>query len=208
MTYGMMPNSDYKTMDKILSLVAETFRGELNITEIGVFQGNTSRGMRDYFKKIGIKINHTGIDNQRDFKMGSPFPESNFIVGNSFEVYNKIPDSSQHFIFIDGNHSYPITMVDFLVFSDKVVDGGFIAFHDTGAHIKPMVDFQGIGDMDDPDMYIACRKAVKKLGLLDNHFKGWKLIMDEWSEELHTGGILLVQKENIKELAETYFGGK
>lgn len=204
MTYGMMPRFDYETMDSILSLVSANFEGDLNITEIGVFQGNTSRGMRDYFKKIGRKINHTGIDNQRDFKMGKPFEESNFIAGNSFEVYNKIPDNSQHFIFIDGNHSYPITMVDFLVFSDKVVDGGFIAFHDTGAHIKPMVDFQGIGDMDDPDMYIACRKAVKKLGLLDNQFRGWKLIMDEYSDELHTGGILLVQKD-YSQLTETYF---
>lgn len=205
MTYGMMPNKDYETMDKILSMVCDRFKGDLNILEIGVFQGNTSRGMRDFLKEKGRKINHTGVDNQRDFKMDKPFPESNFIIGNSFEVYPKVKDNSQHLIFIDGNHSYPITMIDFLVYSDKVVEGGFIAFHDTGKQIKPFTDFQGIGDMADEDMWIACRKAVDKLGLLTDEYKGWKLILDEADETFHTGGILLVQKiDSNKQLYETY----
>jgi len=205
MTYGLMPNSDYKTMDKVLDILCGEFVNEVLMTlEIGVHQGNTSRGIRNYIKSKGRLNNHTGIDNQRDFKMESPFTECNFIIGNSMEVAFKIPDKSQHFLFIDGNHSYPMTMVDFLLYSDKIKDGGYIAFHDTGAHIKPCVDFQGIGDMDDPDMWIACRKGLEKLGLLKNEFKGWKLILDEWSEELHTGGIVLIQKDNIIQLYETY----
>lgn len=204
-TYGLMPNSDYRTMDLVLDEVCNSFKqGVINVCEIGVHQGNTSRGIRNYLKQKGRELKHTGVDNQRDFKMGAPFPESNLIIGNSYEVYTKLEDNSQHFIFIDGNHSYPITMLDFLVYSDKVKEGGYIAFHDTGAHIQPMVDFQGIGDMDDEDMYIACRKAVKKLGLLDNKYAGWELIFDRWSNELHTGGILLVKKTNNSELYKTY----
>lgn len=199
-----MPKKDYQTMDKCLSIVADSFTGDINITEIGVFQGNTSRGMKDFFWSVGRKVNYIGVDNQRDFKMDSPFKDAKFIIGNSFEVYNQIPDNSQHFIFIDGNHSYPVTMVDFLVYSDKVVDGGYIAFHDTGAQIKPFTDFQGIGDMADPDMWIACRKAVNKLGLLDNKFEGWVKVLDEYDENFHTGGILLVKKDNNKQLYEQY----
>jgi len=205
MIYGLMPNSAYKPIDKTLGLLCNEFpNGVLNTLEIGVHQGNTSRGIRDYLKSKGRYNFHTGIDNQRDFKMDSPFKECNFIIGNSMEVAFKVENNSQHFLFIDGNHSYPMTMIDFLLYSDKIKEGGFIAFHDTGSHIKPMVDFQGIGDMDDTDMWIACRKALKKLGLLDNKFEGWKLILDEHSEELHTGGITVIQKEKNTELYETY----
>lgn len=196
MTYGWITELDGKVLEKTLDLICEDFpSGKINITEIGVHQGNTSRGLRDYLKIKGREINHTGIDNQRDFKMEAPFPGSRFIVGNSIEVYNKIDNNSQQLIFIDGNHSYPMTMADFLVYSDKVIDGGCIAFHDTGKQIKSMTDFQGIGDMDDPDMYIACRKSVKKLGLLDDRFEGWRLIFDEYDENFHTGGIIVVKKE-------------
>jgi hypothetical protein len=200
MTYGLMPEFDYKTMDSILDLVCFSFREEpINILEIGVHQGNTSRGMRDFLKQRGRAINHTGIDNRRDFNMEAPFPESRFIIGNSIEVYNQIEDGSQHLVFIDGCHNYPMTMADFLVYSDKVRLHGYIAFHDTGEQIKPMTDFQGMGDMDDPDMYIACRKAVKRLGLLDGKQGGWSLILDQYDDSFHTGGIVLVQKLDINE---------
>lgn len=206
-TYGLMSQKDYETMDKILDLVCATFPDEvINITEVGVHAGSTSRGIKSYLKSKGRGINHTAIDNQRDFKMGAPFPESRFIGGNSIEVYNEVEDKSQHLVFIDACHNYPMTMADFLVYSDKVKGSGFIALHDTGAHIKPFTDFQGMGSMDDPDMWIACRKAVTKLGLLNNTFPSWHLVMDEYDDSLHTGGILLVQNiyHSLSEVVEEY----
>lgn len=194
-TYGIMPKRDYETMSKTLDLVLETFpEGIISTFEIGVHKGDGSRGIHKFISDRSRINFHTGIDNQHDFAMGSPFPECNFIIGNSIEVYNEIPDASQHFGLIDGCHNYPITMADFLVYSDKVKPSGFIAFHDTGPHIQPKTDYQGMGSREENDMYIACRKAVKKLGLLDNTYPGWKLIFDEYDPNFHTGGIVVVQK--------------
>ena len=200
MTYGIMPPKDYETLDKTLDLVCKTFpEGVLQTLEIGVHKGDGSRGINNFLKSRGRINFHTGIDNQRDFAMGSPFPECNFIVGNSIEVYNQVFNDTQNFILIDACHNYPMTMADFLVYSDKVTAGGFIAFHDTGKHIPLFKDYQGMGPKDDPDMYIACRKAVSKLGLLDDVYPGWKLIFDEADPAHDTGGIVVVQKIKNKQ---------
>ena len=195
MQYGLMPPKDYETMDAILGLVCNLFPDVvLHILEIGVHGGNGSRGIRDFIHSMDRELYHTGVDNQRDFKMPPPFRECNFIIGNSIEVYNQVPDNSQHFILIDGCHNYPMTMADFLVYSDKVCRHGIIAFHDTSPNIKPFQDFQGMGRKNDPDMYISCRKALNKLGLLEDKYDGWKLIMDEYDPSAPTGGIVAVQK--------------
>lgn len=191
-----MPARDYETLDKVLTLVNKDFpTGVLNTLEIGVHHGKTSRGIRDFFLFTFVReIKHTGIDNQRDFKMGSPFPGCRFIVGSSIEVFNQVENNSQHFLLIDGCHNYPMTMADFLVYSDKIKKGGYVAFHDCGPQIKPFTDYQGMGSRIDPDMFISCRKAVTKLGLLDNKFPGWELVMDEYDSTYPTGGIIVVKK--------------
>lgn len=190
-----MPPKDYETMSKTLDLVLKTFpAGIIATTEIGVHRGDGSRGIYKFITDRGRVNFHTGIDNQKDFAMESPFPECNFIIGSSTEVYNQVANHSQNFILIDGCHNYFMTMADFLVYSDKVKTNGFIAFHDTGEQIKPKTDYQGMGPKDDPDMYIACRKAVKKLGLLDGMCPGWQLVFDEYDPNFHTGGIVVVQK--------------
>ena len=130
--------------------------------------------------------------------MKSPFPECQFIIGKSQEVYNEIADESQHFLFIDGSHSFHNTAADFLLYKDKIVKGGYIAFHDTGKQIKPFKDFQGLptDNRKDPLNYIACRLACEKLGLLDNTFHGWELVFDESDETKDTGGILVIRKKD------------
>lgn len=189
----MMTNTDYKTMDKTLELVS---RGtSVTTIEIGVNSGRTSRGIRDFFKEKGIKHHHIGIDNKRDFDMPSPFPECEFIVGDSLRVHSLVQDDIADFLLIDGNHNYFYTIADFLHYAPKVKKGGYIAFHDCGAHIPPMQDYQGVGPTDDPDMYIQCRKAVRVMGLLDDRLEGYKLIFDEYeSGGLPIGGIIVVQK--------------
>lgn len=194
-THGWMTKKDAETIAKTLDLVCQQFpEGVVNTTELGVREGKTSRGIHEYLSKKGRINFHTGVDNQHDIPVPVPFEGCNLIIGNSIEVYNQIADNSQHFLFIDACHSYPMTMADFLVYSSKVRVGGYVAFHDCGEHIKPFTDYQGMGDKLDPDMYIACRKAVKKLGLLDDALHGWELVMDEADPSLHTGGIVVVKK--------------
>jgi hypothetical protein len=92
-----MPQQDFATMDKILELVCNTFPGiEINTLEIGVHMGHTSRGIHKFFEQKGRKNNHTGIDNQHDLRVVRPFPTCRLIIGSSIEVYNQVPDNSQH----------------------------------------------------------------------------------------------------------------
>lgn len=189
--YGLITKKDAETLEATLDLVRTWFK-EIRTLELGVREGRTSKGIINYFLERGELVKHTGIDNNRDglsMSMDLRFTDIfTFIAGNTSEVYNQVPDNSQHFIFVDANHSYGSTMLDFLLYSDKVAQGGYIAFHDTGKHIKPFTDYQGMGSKDDPDMYISCRKAIKKLGLLDKHPE-WLLIFDEADTNHHTGGI-------------------
>lgn len=206
MTYGIMPARDYQTFDETLSLLSNTFpEGILNTLEIGVHKGPTSIGIRNYLRSIGRDNFHAGIDNQRDFKMNSPFPECNFIIGDSKTSFSKIKDNSQHLLFIDGNHNYPSTIIDFLMYKDKVKENGFIMFHDCGKQIKPFTDYQGEGEKDDPDMYISCRKAVDALGLIKNQRKGFFLISDNYESDHPTGGIIVIQKATFNLNDDAWF---
>lgn len=196
MKYGWITETDAKTIEATLDLVCSDFpSGTINTCEIGVREGKTSRGMRKYLQSKGRAQRHTGIDNQHDLKIGSPFIECFFIIGNSNEVYNQVADASQHFIFIDGNHSFPMTVSDFFCYKDKVVEGGYMAFHDCGMQIPKFKDYQGMGSKRDPDMYISCRKAIDSIGLITDRFYGWKLIFDEADKTKDTGGVIVIKKD-------------
>lgn len=198
MQYGLMPEHDYRTMDKVLSMVCDQFKDEgiIRTLEIGVHKGNTSRGIHRFISEMGKANFHTGIDNCHDLQVQPPFEGCNLILGSSIEVYNHIANESQHFVFIDGCHNFPMTVADFFCYKDKVKKGGFIAFHDTGSQIPLFKDYQGMGDKAEADMFIACRKAVKSIGLIDDTFPGWKKVIDEYDTKFDTGGILVVQKIN------------
>lgn len=195
MNYGLITETDAKTIEKTLDLVCQNFPDSIVATlELGVRDGRTSRGIHEYLTSKG-KINfHTGIDNEKDMPVDIPFDGCNLIIGNSMEVYNQVADYSQHFGFCDANHSLPMTIVDFMCYGSKIKRGGYFAFHDCGQQIKPFTDYQGFGSKEDPDFYIACRKAVKKLGLLDDACHGWELVFDEYDPNYHTGGIVVVKK--------------
>jgi len=193
MSYGLITKKDSETLEKTLMLVKNSF-AQIRTLELGVHAGKTSKGILEFFE--GEDHIHAGIDNNRDgmsMSMSLNFTNFKFINGNTNEVYNQVSDNSQSFIFVDANHSYPSTMLDFLLYSDKVAHGGYLAFHDTGKHIKPFTDYQGMGSKDDSDMYISCRKAIKKLGLLDGH-PNWLMVFDEADETSHTGGMTVFKK--------------
>lgn len=199
MTYGWLPEFDQRTMDKTLSLVLELFPdGVINTTELGVRDGKTSIGIHNFFTE-SKRINfHVGIDNGRDMPIKEPFPGCHIIIGNSCEVYNQIADSSQNFLFIDANHSYPMTVIDFWCYCRKVKINGLIALHDTGEQVKPFTDYQGMGNKEDPDFYISCRKAASDLGLLnDRSFVNgctFQKVLDQYDPNFHTGGMLVLKR--------------
>lgn len=224
--YGLISETDGKTIEKILDLICNYFfiGQEINITEIGLYGGTTSKGIYEYVtsKQYGsllsdisalatthnVKCNYIGIDNNKDGEPLIHFPkEGKLIIGNSTEVYNQIPDNSQHLIFIDGLHTFAGVIADFYCYAPKVKVGGYIAFHDTGKHIVPTHGWQGVGDKNDLDMCLGgVRKALQTIGLLEpfinpNYknveggiYDQWELIFDEADINDEAGGICVFKK--------------
>lgn len=209
--YGLISNTDARTLEKTIDLICNGFNGEIiRITEIGLYNCETSNGIMDYAWQqhpADIKsVFYTGIDNQKDKEIIAP-EWMNLIIGNSNEVYNQLEDNSQHLIFVDGCHCFAHVISDFFCYADKVKVGGCIAFHDTGKHIAPFKDFQH-GDKNNPDAFISVRKALNKIGMLDDfsdnnqtvHFwkagelDNWELIFDEADETNKAGGICVFKK--------------
>lgn len=235
--YGLISETDARTLEKTIDLVcrSEFIGQDINVCEVGVYDGQTSRGIYEYVRSRGYgasstnslmnfrnyNCNYTGIDNEKDKPILKPFPECKLIIGNSTEVYNQIEDNSQHLIFIDGDHSLIGVISDFFAYSRKVKNCGYFAFHDTGRHIKSFKDFQH-GDKENPDAYISVRKALTKIGMfhdagydmeaikkgvryVGNH--GFRIVFDEADETDDAGGIIVFKKGNqIHELYESYFG--
>ncbi len=200
--YGLITETDARAIEKTLDLILQC-QDTVAITEIGVYAGETGSGMCEYVKSKGGKVLITGVDNQADGQE-MRFVYDRMIIGNSFEVYNRIQDESQDLIFFDGNHSFPIVVTDCFCYAPKVKKGGYIAFHDTGRHIRPFKDYQKIGSLDDRDMFISVRKALVAVGLfnISNYdltkigIHGFRLVLDEYDTNNEAGGICVFQRLN------------
>lgn len=193
--FGLISKKDEEILTTTLNLILRDCRSDtINTVEVGIFDGQTSRAIHEYILGCAKFNNHTAIDNNRDKVVEKPFPDCNFIVGNSSEVYNQIPNDSQDLIFIDALHTFPAVISDFYCYEHKVRVGGFLAFHDTGKHLDPLSGYQLVGDRNDPDMCLGgVRKALKRLGLYSNRQPYWRLIFDE-ADPNDTGGGMSVFK--------------
>lgn len=194
--YGLISKLDAECMEATINYLLHDFPQEdLNIIEIGVFDGQTARGIRDYILSRRRGFCYYAIDNEKDKPILKPFESCNIIIGNSQEVYNIFEDSSQHFIFVDGLHTFPQVVSDFFCYADKVKDGGYMCFHDTGKHLDPLSGWQGVGREKDSDMCLGgVRRALSKIGLLTNQLPQWKLIFDEADTEDTGGGVVILKK--------------
>lgn len=205
MGYGLISKVDAACVEKTLDLIIAGFPEEIiSVLEVGLFNCQTSHGIHDYILSKERAASMTGIDNERD-KLIHPPGWMKFIRGNSNEVYNKVPDGSQHFIFVDGLHTFPAVVSDFFCYAPKVKVGGFIGFHDTGLHLDPLSGWQGVGSKDDPDMCLGgVRRALETIHLLgdnyiahhsdDVYISQWQLIFDEADPEDTGGGICVFRR--------------
>jgi hypothetical protein len=193
MTYGLISKLDSETIEATLRLILDVNKSVVSVTEVGLFNCATSIGIYEFLAEHGCPaLRYTGIDNEKDKPINAPF-WMDLIIGNSNEAYYRLEDESQDMIFIDGNHSFPFVVSDFFCYAPKVKEGGFMLYHDTGRHIKPMTGYQS-GDIGNPDSYIAVRKALKAMGLLDDKYEGWELVFDRADETDAMGGIVVLKK--------------
>lgn len=198
--YGLISKVDANVIEKTLDLIMDgmDMRDSVYTTQVGVFDGETDRGIRRYIRRTGIGHYHTAIDNEKDKPIIKPFPECNLIIGNSNEVYNQLEDNSQHLVLIDGNHSFPYVVSDFYCYKEKVIKGGYLCFHDAAPHAQGK-DWQRMGDENDPDMSISVIKALYAVGLMweknyHSRNKGWEFVFHEWDENDRCGGMIVFKK--------------
>lgn len=199
--YGLISEVDARCLEKTIDFICDEDKNEwlINVLEVGVYGGETGHGIRRYLHSKGREIMLVGIDNNKDGEIVR-YSYDKLIIGNSNEVYSQIEDNSQHLIFVDGCHCFAHVISDFFCYAPKVKVGGYLAFHDTGKHIKPFKDFQH-GDKENPDAYISVRKALTNVGFFDDETpwlkiypQGFKLIFDEADENDEAGGICVFKK--------------
>jgi len=193
--YGLISGVDAACIEKTLDLVCDQFPDEtINVCEVGLFNCQTSHGIHDYILSKGRAAAMTGIDNERD-KLIHPPGWMKFIRGNSNEVYNKVPDGSQHFLFIDANHAYPFVIQDFFCFRNKVKVGAYMGFHDVAVHLNQLDGWQRVGDKNDPDFCLGgVRKALKDIGLFENLFAGWQFVIEDADINDEGGGVAIFRR--------------
>lgn len=110
--------------------------------EIGLgFHGSTHLFWRNFLSKIiTVELNHDRIRNfsERTNKFYDRWildEKSRFVIGSSQSAQSvgKVYDAVDKidFLFIDGDHSYPAVLSDWLLYAPLVKSGGIVAFHDT-----------------------------------------------------------------------------
>jgi len=203
--YGLINRVDASCLERAIDYIQRDFPDEtINYAEIGLYNGRTTSGIKEYLDSINVQYNITGIDNFKDKEELVFYPkEATLIQGSSIEVYNQLPDNSQHLILIDGNHSFPYVIADFYCYKEKVKKNGYIAFHDAAPHSQNK-SWQRMGDESDPDMSISVRKALTAIGILDkiqehpnlvyHSYFGWQKVFDEWDINDEGGGTIIFKK--------------
>jgi hypothetical protein len=173
--YGLMSVEDAGLIARLLDQLSADFQ-HVNILEIGVRGGETSRSISSY---MGTRpFSYWGIDNGRDMPVAAPFIGAHLIVGDSAEVSDSVPHGL-HLVIIDGCHCKNHVILDWDNYSRKVVDGGVVVFHDTDPAVQGR-DYQGHGPQT-PDFHIAVLSALDQIG---TRMGRWELIArtsaDQW----------------------------
>lgn len=197
--YGVLTDTDVKQIEYSLDIVSQSFKDyHVNLLEIGILRGHTSRGVRSYLQKIGMtNYSYWAMDVQNVKK---PFEECNLVIGKSEESYMLVPDDL-HWVFIDGCHCVNHVMLDFLNYGYKIVKGGIIAFHDTSPSAQGN-HFQKHGPRI-PDFHIATHMAFDKLKIFER--SDWQLVSNKYDEAREWGGVAVFQKTEEKPLTIQYY---
>lgn len=191
MSFGWITHTDGELLKQGLNIAAERFPSiPLRVVEVGFREGNTSRGLRDHVIAIGRQIDFWGFDSGKEVSVVPPFEGARVISGESTESFLQAP-SSIHFLFIDGCHCVNHALLDFLHFSENVLVGGVVAFHDTHTRGQGVPHgYQGHGP-NHPLFSVGVREAIRKARIYPEG-NGWKLVAE--GEEGDWGGVVLFER--------------
>lgn len=199
MSYGALTAEDIEVLERVLA----HYHGQpLKFMEIGTYHGNTSRGIRDYCAANGIALEYWGIESGTLCTPEKPFPEANFVVGESREVFFKLPDDFD-IIFCDADHTFNAVALDILHYGPKVKPGGFMLFHDCAPHIQYKLDEPTRNYPEHKLFHNAVNDALKalkfpvELGYTNDTCAGylpWHFIYEKFHPECVFGGMRAYQR--------------
>jgi hypothetical protein len=185
--YGALTKTDAFALECVLSHYAGK---PCRLLEIGVHGGDTARGIRDFMAAQGSVLEYWGMDNgsHPDHLTLKPFPEANFINGDSAESFHLVPDKLD-VVLVDGCHCFNHVVLDTLHYGERVVPGGLLLFHDiTPLAQQTMRDPHG---PDIPEFHNSVLEAHRRMGF---PFDNWTEQAFAFDGEAKWGGMAVYQK--------------
>jgi len=178
-TYVFLRPVEAALIDDLIETLKRDF-GEVRFLEIGVFGGNSTRGVVKKCREIGVPIYAAGVDFPEQKPAPIPTPDYEFHAGDSMDMWRNI-HGSFNFLFIDACHCVNHSSQDFLNYSPFVEVGGYILLHDTALPTgkKEQGDWpQYHGYAGKKDSTLGVREALKKLGLLDGRRSDFEFVRE------------------------------
>lgn len=181
-------------LDRLIPRIKDEF-GKVSFLEIGVFGGGTVSGIVHKCREIGCPVTAAGVDFLPWKPSPAPLDDYDFHDSDSMDAFRGMT-GPYNLLFVDGCHCVNHAMADFLNYSPMVVLNGYCLFHDT-ALPKDGIE-QGEWPQDHsyagkPPSVLGVREGLKKLGLLQDYRKDWKLI-EELPNDTGLMGMHLFQK--------------
>jgi hypothetical protein len=184
--------------ETFLKAITKTLTGRsvFNYLEIGIGYAGTLGGVCDLLaEQKGLDWHAYGIDLPNGWSYEAGLVNQlaarysgrlNIILKPSTEalVDWKIP---LHVVLVDGCHEKECCKKDFELVAPHVVQGGIVAFHDSGQNE------QGGSIQPHNGQPIGVRDALKELLLLSNKREGWKTVAD-YPDGIGPVGIFITRK--------------
>lgn len=161
----------------------------LKFLEIGVFGGDTARGVKQWCDENKVELEYWGVDNgshpnfKEGMKLGQPFEGAHMVYGDSAEVFHLVPDGFDVAL-IDGDHSFNHVVLDVIHYGRRVRKGGYLMMHDTSLEIQHTMREQHGPDI--PEFY---NSVLDALDVLDIEARGFVFEYASYAQGALTGGM-------------------
>jgi len=191
-TYGLLSKSDIGVLHSCLLLIMKDLKqgAPISILEIGVWNGKTANGIREFVENDGHPIRYVGIENGTgaEATVLSPFRGARIIVADSISAREQIDDVERFdLVLIDGCHCLTHACMDFLRYQSLVSPGGYALFHDINPAFQGVEQHHANRNHAAMPMKVAVVEAIHLLGLADNKIPDWRGGFSEYEKDRSNG---------------------
>lgn len=185
-------------VDSIIFDLKRAF-GEVRFLEIGVFAGDTMRGVCRKAAEIQCPFKCAGVDFEQWRPNPCPDPNYEFYAGDTMDMWQRV-QGKFNFLFIDGCHCSNHAGADFLNYSPFVNVGGFCLFHDTALPVGGAEQHrhaQNHAYAGQPDSFLGVRSAIRKLGLEQGYRTDWSFETELKADDGVMGMMLFKKQKEL-----------